>query len=334
MTASDRLRRLAAGVAAGLLAMLAAAGAAAQALDPERLLAAVVRVEAEIPGDAQSARTLGTDRTGTGVAIDGDGLIVTIGYTVMEAASITVTTQTGRRHPAELVAYDQASGFGLLRAGFGFDAPPLPLGDSAAAGEGTPVLVLSRGGAHAAMPAMVVSRREFAGYWEYLLDNAIFTAPPHPAFNGAALVDGSGRLVGIGSLIVGEAVPGRAVPGNMFVPVSELTPILGDLLAFGQRQDPPRPWLGVSLREERDWLLVERVTANGPAHAAGLRAGDRIVGIGGRSAGKLAGFYRTLWDLGPAGVAVPLTVLRGTAVVPLTVESADRLRHMRLRPTY
>ncbi|MGQ9370312.1 S1C family serine protease [Azospirillum sp. A39] len=334
MAVATSLHRLYAAVVLGGAVCLAAAAAAAASADPERLQAAVVRVDAVVPADTQTARTLGTERSGTGIAIDSGGLIVTIGYTVLEAASITVTTPAGKSHPAELVAYDGVSGLGLLRAGYGFAAPPLPLGDSTAAKEGSPVIVLSRGGGPAAQPAVVVSRRPFAGYWEYLLDDAIFTTPPHPAFNGAALVDADGRLVGIGSLLVGEAVPGQPLAGNMFVPVSELTAVLGDLLAFGHRQEPPRPWLGVTLREEADWLLVERVTAEGPAHAAGLRAGDRIVAIDGRPVGSLAVFYRALWGLGPAGVAVPLTVLRGPVPVPLTVESADRTRFLRLRPTF
>lgn len=303
------------------------------AATPEAVLTAVVRIDAAVPPDSQSARTLGAEREGTGVVIDGGGLILTIGYTILEASSVQVTTGAGKRYPADVVAYDHVSGFGLLRAGYGFDAPPLRLGDSDALKAGDAVLVLSRGGPPTALPTHVVSKREFAGYWEYLLDEAIFTSPAHPSFNGAALVDSGGRLVGIGSLIVREATPGADAPGNMFIPVAVLKPILGDLLAYGRRQDPPRPWLGVTLRELPGRLLIERVSPNSPAESAGLRAGDQIMGLSGERVQTLSAFYRRLWGLGQAGVEVPLQVIRGPQLESVTVTSGDRRRYLRLDPT-
>ncbi len=302
-------------------------------LDAERLVQAVVGVSAVIPPDSQSARTLGTSREGTGIVIDGAGLILTIGYTVMEASSIEVTVASGKRFPASLVAYDPVSGFGLLRGEMGFDAPWLRLGGSAGLSEGDTLLVLTGGRSRGAVAVQLVSKREFAGYWEYLLDEALFTFPPIRAFNGAALVNRDGALVGVGSLLVAQAVEGRGLPGNMFVPVSALQPILADLLAYGQRQDPPRPWLGVTLREENGRLLVEKVSPRGPAEGAGLRPGDWIVGVAGKRFDGLADFYRKLWSVGPAGVVVPLEIMRGARLEPLAVPSADRIRFLRLNPT-
>lgn len=336
-TAPGRVRPMIAVLVGALTftaACLAGAAASRAQTDPADLLKAVVRIDAVVPPDSQTARTLGVEREGTGVVIGADGLILTVGYTIMEASSIQVTTGDGGRYPADLVAYDHVSGFGLLRAGYGFQAPPVRLGDSSAVASGDPVIVLSRGGPPAALPARVVAKREFVGYWEYLLDEAIFTAPPHPSFNGAALIDRTGRLVGIGSLILREVVPGREAPGNMFIPVSELEPILGDLLAYGRRQDAARPWLGVTLRELSGRLLIERVTPNGPADAAGLRSGDQIMGLSGERFGSLGEFYRKLWALGDAGVAVPLQVIRGPRLESVTVTSSDRRRHLRLDPTY
>ncbi|MBP2294733.1 S1C family serine protease [Azospirillum rugosum] len=309
--------------------------ALADELNAEALARAVVRINATILPDAQSAQTLGTEREGTGVVIDGSGLILTIGYTVVEAAQIQVTAGDGRGYPAELVAYDQSTGFGLVRAGLDFAASPMRIGDSESLKEGDAALILSRHGPQPAQPVLVVGKREFAGYWEYLLDEAIFTSPPIAGFNGAALVDRKGQLVGVGSLIVRDAMPGHAaVAGNMFVPVSALKPILSDLLAYGRRQDPPRPWLGVTLREEQGRLLVERVTPQSPAESAGVKAGDQIVGVGGQRFSSLADFYRKLWGLGPAGVAVPLEVMRGPKLEPVTVRSVDRYRTLKLNPTF
>jgi S1-C subfamily serine protease len=327
-------------VAARLLLLLATLApwlglppAHAEGLDAERLVQAVVGVSAVAPPDVQSSRALGARREGSGVVIDGSGLILTIGYTVMEASDIQVTTADGKSFPATLVAYDSISGFGLLRGGEGFAAPWLRLGDSAQLNEGDTLLVLTGGRDRGAAAVRLVSKREFAGYWEYLLDEALFTFPPIRAFNGAALVNRDGALVGVGSLLVAQALEGRGLPGNMFVPVSALKPILADLLAYGQRQEPARPWLGVTLREDNGRLLVERVSPRGPAEKAGLRAGDWIVGVAGKRFDGLADFYRKLWAVGSAGVVIPLEIMRGATLEPVAVPSADRARFLRLNPT-
>lgn len=325
-------------VAARILLLLATltpwlGPARAEGLDAERLVQAIVGVSAVAPPDAQSSRNLGAKREGSGIVIDGSGLILTIGYTVMEASDIQVTTANGKSFPATLVAYDSVSGFGLLRGEQGFEAPWLRLGGSATLAEGDTLLALTGGERRGATAVQLVSKREFAGYWEYLLDEALFTFPPIRAFNGAALVNRDGALVGVGSLLVAQAMEGRGLPGNMFVPVSALEPILADLLAYGKRQEPARPWLGVTLREDNGRLLVERVSPRGPAEKAGLRSGDWIVGVAGKRFDGLADFYRKLWGVGPAGVVIPLEIMRGAKLEPIAVPSADRARFLRLNPT-
>jgi S1-C subfamily serine protease len=237
--------------------------------------------------------------------------------------------------PASIVAYDHESGFGLVRAQSPLQLAPIPLGASADVRTGQPVLVVSRTGELDAAGVYVVDRRDFAGYWEYLLEDAIFTAPPHAQFGGAALIDEAGRLVGIGSLLVNDAgFSGGPVPGNMFVPIDHLKPIMGDLLTRGRRADPGRPWLGVTLEEHKGRVFVTRVSPDGPAAAAGIGPDDVILGIDGTRVHGLMDFYRQLWGRGAAGIEVPLDVLQGMQVQPVLVKSGDRYRYLRLNPTY
>jgi S1-C subfamily serine protease len=294
------------------------------------VLSAVVGVTAEIPSDARSAATLGTQRQGNGVVIDSDGLVLTIGYLIMESTRTTVTAADGREIPADFVGYDYETGFGLVRAREKLGVKPLALGSAAALKEKTPVLVAGYGGREAALGAFVVSRREFAGYWEYLLDNAIFTAPIYERFGGAALIDSEGKLVGIGSLAVGDAAgPDPLMPGNMFVPIDILKPIMADLLEKGRPSTPPKPWLGVITREANGRLYVLDVSADGPAARAGLKRGDILLSVAGKAINGQADFYKKLWATGPAGTRIELSILHERDVKTVTVGSIDRYDWMR-----
>ena len=320
----------------GMLLLWLGAPGAGLAQAPERNpLDSVVQVSAVIRADGRTADTLGRQREGSGVVIDGDGLILTIGYLILEALEVNVTGPGQAPVAADIVAYDHESGFGLVRAREPLGVEPLALGDSAALQPRQPVLVVSRMGEFDAAGVYVVDRRVFAGYWEYLLEDAIFTAPPRADFGGAALIDQGGRLVGIGSLVVNDAgQEGRPVPGNMFVPIDQLKPILGDLLANGRRSDPPRPWLGLTLEEHRGRVFVIRVTPDGPAANAGIEPDDMILGVGGVPVVGLVDFYRTLWGLGEAGVEVPLNLLQGMSPHTASIRSGDRYRFLRLDPTF
>jgi branched-chain amino acid transport system permease protein len=295
-------------------------------------LEAVVSVHAEIPAEARTASFLGTKRDGSGVVIDDAGLIVTIGYLITEAMAAEVATVSGRVSRADIVGFDIASGLGLLRAADPLAVKPLPLGTAQGLAEKTPVVVAGHGGPDAAEPAVVVSRRTFAGYWEYLLEDAIFTAPAYPAWSGAALIAPDGKLAGIGSLIVSDATAG--VPGNMFVPIDKLWPVMSDLIALGRPGSLARPWLGANLRDLGGRLVVQRVAPEGPADVAGIRHGDRVSAIDGSPVRDLADLYRKLWGRGAAGVTVKLTVTRQGEERDINVKTTDRYRYLKLNTTY
>ncbi|HSR13724.1 MAG TPA: S1C family serine protease, partial [Thermodesulfobacteriota bacterium] len=256
--------------------LLASAGstfALQDAKDEAReILRSVVKIHAEVPDYARSAKTLGTERDGSGVVIDAKGHILTIGYLINEAETLEVTDADGKSVKAETVAYDFRTGFGIIKTARPLQLKPIEMGRSSEVKEGDSVLVAAFGGEEAAIGARVISRKEFAGYWEYLLENAIFTAPAHPNFGGAALISRSGKLMGIGSLFTQMAISGLGtLPGNVFIPIDDLKPILSDLIAKGRTGDLPRPWLGVNAEETHGRVILTRITPESPAEKAGLK---------------------------------------------------------------
>jgi S1-C subfamily serine protease len=292
----------------------------------------VVKVRAKAVADARTSRSLGASREGTGVVIDSEGLVLTIGYLILEAESVELSTADGRKFPARVIGYDNTTGFGLLRALSPLPIKPVQFGSSSKIGQRELVLIVGFDGV---APAYVVSRRPFIGYWEYRLDEAIYTAPATVNWSGAALLSREGRLLGIGSLVVGDAAGAQSrVAGNMFVPIDLLKPMLGALIADGKAPGPSRPWIGVNTQELHGNVIVTRVSPEGPADAASVRKGDVIVSVDGHTIKGQSDFYSQLWATGEAGVEIALGVLRGGQVEKVTVKSSDRSSYLKVRTTY
>jgi S1-C subfamily serine protease len=287
-------------------------------------LDSLVLLRAEIPEDAFTANILGTERNGNGVVIRDDGLVLTIGYLITEASTIWLHTNRGTVVGGYPLAYDQVTGFGLVQPLGRLGVPALPRGTAALCGVGDDVIIAGHGGRAHALQANLIAKREFAGYWEYLLDEALFTSPAHPHWSGAALIGDSGELLGIASLLVDEYLDGRAVQANMIVPIDLLEPILDDLLTRGRDSRAARPWLGLYASEVEGHLAVLGLAPEGPAERAGVRAGDLLLEVAGQRVTGLAELFRKIWRLGAAGVDVPLTVAREGAVSRIRVSSADR----------
>lgn len=301
------------------------------AQSPEEILNAIVKVKATIPQDANTAQILGTEREGNGVVIDDKGHILTIGYLILEAETIEVIDAQGEPVKARFIAYDYETGFGILRANPPLSVKPIRLGHSSQLQEGDPILMIGFGGSKAVAGSRIVSLGEFAGYWEYLLENAIYTNPPYPNYGGAALIDQKGQLLGIGSIYTQLSVPGVGVlPCNMSVPIDLLKPILADLLDSGRSTKPQQPWLGVHANEAHGRVFIIRVTPGGPAEKAGIKTGDIILTVNKTPVKGLADFFRQIWAVGPAGVKVPLTILQETHVRDVTVLSADRYQFLQV----
>ena len=297
--------------------------------DLEQALAAVVGLRTIIPADAFTAETLGTERAGNGVLIR-DDVVLTIGYLITEAQTIWLSLIDGRVVPGHVLAYDQATGFGLVQALARLDLPALPLGQSSAAKVDDPVVVIGAGGRTRSVAARIVAKQEFAGYWEYVLDEAIFTAPAHPHWGGTAVVGPAGDLIGIGSLQVeGMVKGGKTEPLNMVVPIDLLKPILDDLLTMGRANHPPRPWLGIYATAMEEKVVIVGLADDGPAERANLRTGDVVLAVAGTEVNELPDLFRRIWSLGNAGVEVPLTIDRDGRTLDLRVASGDRNRFLK-----
>ena len=294
------------------------------AFDLDAALEAVVLLRAEIPDDAFTASILGTERAGNGVVIREDGLVLTIGYLITEAESIWITTNRGTVVQGHALAYDQSSGFGLVMPLGSLGVQPLACGSAGTVKAENPVIVIGQGGRAHSLKARVVGKREFAGYWEYVLDEALFTAPAHPQWGGSALVGADGRLLGIGSLLVQEEVGGKVIDSNMFVPIDLLAPVLDEMLASGRPARPPRAWLGLYATELDGHVVVGGLAPGGPAERAGVQLGDLLLEVAGEQPAGLAALFRKIWSCGPAGSEVPLTFSRRGATSTVRIRSADR----------
>jgi len=292
--------------------------------DLETALQSLVQLRAGVPEDAFTAGILGTERIGNGVVIRDDGLVLTIGYLITEAAEIWLNTSTGTVVAGFPLAYDQPTGFGLVQPLGRLGVPALARGRAASCRVGDDVVVAAHGGRAHALKAKVIAKREFAGYWEYVLDEALFTAPAHPHWSGAALIAGDGRLLGIGSLLVQEQIGERTVQGNMVVPIDLLEPVLEDMVKLGRANRPARPWLGLYATEVGGHIVVSGLAGGGPAERAGAQTGDIVLEVAGERVSGLANLFRKIWRLGAAGVEVPLTLVREGAVSRVRVRSADR----------
>lgn len=293
--------------------------------DLDHALASIVGLHSIIPSDAFSADTLGTERAGNGVVID-DGLVLTIGYLITEAEAVWLHLSDGRVVQGHALGFDQVTGFGLVQALGHLDIDPLVLGSSSAATVGDRVVLGGVGGRTRSVASQIVARQEFAGYWEYLLDDAIFTHPAHPNWGGTGLLSKSGELIGIGSLQLERERDGKPEHVNMVVPIDLLKPILDDLRKFGRVNKPARPWLGMFSTEIDNRIVIVGISAKGPAAGAELKAGDVILAINGEKITSQANFYRKLWSLGPAGVDVPLTVHHEGVTFDVVLASTDRAR--------
>ena len=317
------------------LSRLIITNASASEFNLDKITKAIVHLEIKIKPEARTAETLGLERNGNGVVIGSNGLILTIGYLIMESSSIHVTAYNGRHSVADFIAYDHRTGFGLLRARKKLGLSSLKLGDSATLKIGAPMVILSAGKTGSISPVRVSSRRSFAGYWEYLVDNAIFTMPPHHRYGGAALVDLNGYLMGIGSLFVGDAQgPESQAPGNMFVPIDLAKPILRQMINTGRSGYKPRPWLGVYVSASKGRVYINEIAARGPSEEAGLKRGDIIVGVSGRRVSGLADLFRKIWSRGDAGAKIELNVIpvgsKDLKIRRVFIHSKDRRQWLRI----
>jgi len=286
-----------------------------------RARASVVGITVQAAEGARSAETLGQQRTGSGVVIGPDGLILTIGYLLLEAQLINIITHDNKTWPATAVAYDIATGFGLLKPLLPLQGlEPVVMGSQRDLKNGDPLLAATgatgKGDGGGLSVTELVSQRAFSGTWEYHIDTALFTSPPVGAgrgnHSGAPLFNVRGELVGIGSLLVMDAAgENRRLPGNMFVPTDLLKPVLAELQQSGSSAQSHRPWLGLTSSDRGGKVQILRVSQDSPAEEAGLEPGHVVVAVDGVDVTTLEGFYKKLWARATPSETVRLTVRAG-----------------------
>jgi len=290
----------------------------------EQFYESIVSVRSIVPSEARTAASLGVEREGNGVAID-EKHILTIGYIVIESESIEIGLPDGRRLPAKLVGYDHTTGFGIIKSIVPLKMPSLKLGDSDNIDSEQDLLILPSPNRGAGSIVRSVSRRPFTGWWEYFVENPIYTTPSNGLWAGAPILNNNGEILGIGSLFVSESVPGIFSPGNMSVPINLLKPILEDLISNGRRKSKIQPYLGISSDDSNNQIIVTRISDGGPAFQAGIRPQDIIVTINGSQVSDLKSFYQKLWKSGEAGITIELSVLRRGTIMNFSVKTVDRL---------
>ena len=293
--------------------------------DLAKIFASMVSVRSHIPEDAHTAPILGTERGGNGIVIRDEGVVLTIGYLVTEAETIWLTDHKGNAVQGHVLGYDQETGLGLIQALGRLDARAIEIGRSSAVREGDPVILAGFGGRSSALNAEVIAVREFAGYWEYLLDEAIFTSPAHPNWGGTGLIGAKGELLGVGSLFIQHGgADGEAVDGNMVVPIDLLEPIYDEMVTLGKPNRKPRPWMGLFGTEVEDQVVVAALTDDGPADQAEVEVGDIVLAVAGQPVNSLADMFRKVWSLGHAGIEVPLALGRDGEIVQASLETIAR----------
>lgn len=293
--------------------------------DLEQKLESIVSITAHIPSNSYSADLLGTERKGHGIVIREDGLIVTIGYIITEAETVWINMDRATAVPGYIVANDYESGLGLVKPMMPVKLPKIDTGELKSLGINASVLIAGHGGSRNMIESRVIAKKEFAGRWEYVVDEGIYTSPVFPDWAGSALIGEDGKLYGVGCLLIQDVKSGELISGNnLFVPVELITPAIDELCQYGGRLKPPRPWLGLLVQEEDGQLVVAGIFYKCPADKAGINPGDVITGLNGRPVTGLAEFFREVWKLGDAGVEVPLTVQRDNERLDIVVKSGDR----------
>jgi len=292
----------------------------------EKFYESIVGISSVAVDNARSLATLGKERSGSGIVIDKEGHILTIGYLVIEADTIEITLANGDTYPGKVVGYDHATGFAILKSIVPKKLFPVDLGESEKIKENDVLYILPHLDEGPGSPTKLVSRRPFAGSWEYFLEKPIYTYPFNPHWQGTPLLNEKGQLLGIGSLFIRDSIAeGINSPGNLFVPIELLKPILKDLINEGKRKTKLNPWMGLTPDDSSGKISITRVSKDGPAEAAGIKAGDVLLSVNNKEVKTMQDFYKTAWSLGGPGTKIPINIQREDKNINLIINSIDRM---------
>ena len=269
----------------------------------ERVSPGVVSIE---------TRTGAGGGSGSGFVIDDEGHIVTNEHVVDGARTVRVRFNEGAPVSARVVGEDPSSDLALLKIDPGDrELRPLELGSSKELKVGQPAIAIgSPFRLEGTLTTGVISAigRSIAGVGNFSIDDVVQTdAAINPGNSGGPLLDASGRVIGVNAQIASASGANDGV--GFAIPVDTVKKVVP---ALKEGREIKRPYLGVSTSDTRTGTgaQVAAVVPRGPADRAGLRAGDRIVGIAGRDVTRSTDVSAIITERKP-GDKVDIRIRRG-----------------------
>jgi serine protease Do len=256
-------------------------------------------------------RTMGA---GSGFIIDPSGIIVTNNHVVGRAEKIVVALTNGHQYPAKLIGQDVLTDIAVIKVVANEPLYAVTWGDSRQMQVGDWILAAGNpfglGGSVASGIISAEGRDLGSGPFDNFLQ---LDAPINPGNSGGPVFNMDGQVIGVSSVIVSPT--GASVGIGFAIPSEIVNPVVRQLMATGMIE---RGWLGVSVEDHDEGVLISAIDRSGPAAVAGVRLGDEVVAINGATVSTSRGLISAVAAETP-GQSTRLTVRREGQTMDLPV---------------